>query len=103
MVTGGASYRGQAEGGFIYGPRGFGLELTSFLLPRMIRAGRRFSEFGSGMGVRGSTLRCGVCLWFQAKDLEGKECPGEGLPWWRLLGEILKPQRREKILEMRKG
>jgi hypothetical protein len=38
------------------------------------------------MGIRGWMLRCGVCLWFQAKDLEGKECPGEGLPWWETFG-----------------
>lgn len=57
MVTG-----GQAEGGFTYGSRVFGLELTSFLLPLMIGAGRGFSGLGSGMGIWGSMLSCGMCL-----------------------------------------
>ena len=85
--NGGSVVPGTGRGGwFTYGPRGFGLEVTSFLLLRMIRAGRGFSGLGSGMGIRGWMLRCGVCLWFQAKDLEGKECPGEGLPWWETFG-----------------
>ena len=38
----------------------------------VIRAGREFSGLGSGMGIRGSMLRCGVCLWFSSKGF-GRE------------------------------
>lgn len=91
MVTEGSVVPGTGRGRVHVRSPGFRFGVDK-LSPAADDPGRHgFLGLGSGMGLRGSMLRCGVCVWFQVKDLEGKGCPGEGLPWWETFaGDVRK-------------